>query len=226
MNDLQIDALIRSKRRSVSLRVLADGSLEVRAPLRYPEALIHAFVKSKADWIARRRLEQQQRALRHPAHTYLPGDTFLWLGSPVTLTASSRSQPAFEFRDGQFLLSSTALPKAREYIQRWYRQQSRRYLEQRLADLAAQHGFTYQRLRLSSARTRWGSCSSKGSISLAWRLVMAPSAVIDYVILHELAHLRHANHSAKFWAVVAAMAPDYKRLRAWLKDNGYALTLD
>jgi predicted metal-dependent hydrolase len=90
---------------------------------------------------------------------------------------------------------------------------------------AAQHGFQPGRIRITSARTRWGSCSSKGTLSFTWRLVMAPLEVVDYVVIHELAHLRVKNHSQVFWDSVAALMPDYKRHVTWLKKNGRFLTL-
>ncbi len=95
-----------------------------------------------------------------------------------------------------------------------------------MSRLAAQHGFEYQRIRITSARTRWGSCSSRGTLSFTWRLVMASEDVIDYVIVHELVHLRIHNHSREFWTQVGLLMPDYKEKRLWLKKNASVLTLD
>jgi predicted metal-dependent hydrolase len=90
---------------------------------------------------------------------------------------------------------------------------------------AAQYGLRYEKIRITSAQTRWGSCSPKGTLSFTWRLVMAPLEVIDYVVIHELAHLRVKNHSKTFWAEVESMLPDYTRHVAWLRKNGKFLTL-
>lgn len=226
MTSLQIDELKRSRRRSLSLRVLPDGRLEVRAPLRYPEYKIRAFVQSRAEWIDKQRLVMVQRSAQYPPHTWLPGDRLLWLGEPLALAAGAQKRPLVVLTGRELRVAAEAMPRARVLVERWYKAQAGIYMEERLRDLAGLHGFTYQRLRVSNARTRWGSCSSTGVISLSWRLMMAPPRVIDYVMLHELAHLRQANHSAKFWAIVAGMMPDYKAQRAWLKVSGYALTRD
>ena len=111
-------------------------------------------------------------------------------------------------------------------FEKWYRARALQVLSERVNLLAARFGFRYEKLRITSARTRWGSCSSRGTLSFVWRLVMAPLEVIDYVVIHELTHLKIKNHSAQFWAEVARLMPAYKSSRDWLKKNGHFLTLD
>ena len=98
-------------------------------------------------------------------------------------------------------------------------------LSEKVSIQAQQNDFTWKKIRISSARTRWGSCSSNGTLSFTWRLVLAPPEVIDYVVVHELAHTRIRDHSPKFWRRVAEIMPDYKRHVSWLKQNGRFLTL-
>lgn len=110
----------------------------------------------------------------------------------------------------------------------WYakkKKEARKLFEQRIAHYEKLTGLKVKRLRLSSAKTRWGSCSLDASISLVWRLVLAPIEIVDYVIVHEIMHIRHPNHSREFWASVAELMPDYKERRKWLKDNGFALSV-
>lgn len=102
---------------------------------------------------------------------------------------------------------------------------ARELLSQRVCSFARAFGLTYRKIRISSARTRWGACSTSGTLSFNWRLVMAPPQVVDYVVVHELAHLRQPNHSPAFWDEVAKMMPDYAHHRAWLKKNGSRLHL-
>ncbi len=125
----------------------------------------------------------------------------------------------------RFLLERRALPQAEAAFAAWYKAQARGLVEERVRHFAARYGFSYRQVRITSARTRWGSCSSKGRLCFTWRLVMAPPECIDYVVVHELAHLRVANHSLAFWHVVSAILPDYKARRKWLHDNGRLLTL-
>jgi predicted metal-dependent hydrolase len=125
-----------------------------------------------------------------------------------------------------FILSQSAVPQAADTFKKWYQKQARAVISKRVDEIAKKYGFSYKQIRITSARTRWGSCSTRGSINFSWRLVMAPIDVIDYVVLHELVHTRIHNHSREFWAKVASIDPDYKQKRLWLKKNGHQLTID
>jgi predicted metal-dependent hydrolase len=105
----------------------------------------------------------------------------------------------------------------------WYREEARAVLTARAQIFAAALGVTYKRLTIRDGRSRWGSCSSAGGLNFSWRLILAPPTVLDYVVIHELAHLRELNHSPRFWAIVAEHAPDYRLQQAWLKRHGAAL---
>jgi predicted metal-dependent hydrolase len=129
---------------------------------------------------------------------------------------------------GKFRLAGAAPPNGptgEKLFTTWYKQQARWVIRERVEWFAARYKFIYSQVRISSARTRWGSCSSRGSLSFTWRLVMAPLEVVDYVVAHELAHLRIRNHSPAFWKEVEAILPDYKARQKWLKTNGRLLTL-
>jgi predicted metal-dependent hydrolase len=221
---LPIDEIIRSRRRSIALVVERDGRLVIRAPLRASLSQIRALVLQHAEWI--RAKQQQARAEFNalPARRFVDGELFRFLGREHPLRVVPDLRPALTL-DGDFRLSRAALPQARQIFERWYRRQARRIFNQRAAVYASQGGFHYTHIQVSSARTRWGSCSSKGGLSFTWRLVMAPPAIIDYVIVHELAHLRVKNHSREFWKEVESLLPGYKERRKWLKQNGRLLDL-
>jgi hypothetical protein len=107
----------------------------------------------------------------------------------------------------------------------WYRRQARQVLEERVAVLAQRCGFGYRQVKITSAHTRWGSCSGSGTLSFPWRLVMAPPAVIDYVVVHELVHTVIKGHGADFWGQVQALVPEYRQHVRWLKENGALLEI-
>jgi predicted metal-dependent hydrolase len=220
---VHIDRLVRSRRRTLSLIVERDGSITVRAPLRTPETHIRAFVEGKAGWVRRKQAQLRARAV--PAKRYVEGEIFLFLGQAYPLKIVKTQRPALTLNSA-FRLSRTALPKAEATFTSWYKAQASQVIGERTAHYVATHGFKVERIRISSARTRWGSCSAKGSLSFTWRLVMAPLEVIDYVVVHELVHLKIKNHSTAFWAGVAGLMPDYKKHVCWLKVNGGTLTLD
>ena len=218
-----VDEVIRTRRKTVALVVERDGRLVVRAPLRLPQAQIDAFVSSHADWVRSR--QALVRKNYRPPRQFAAGESFWYLGQQVPLVMVERKRPALSL-EGEFRLARAAQPRAREAFEAWYRAQARPLIEERVAHFAAITGLRGKKIRISSARTRWGSCSSRGTLSFTWRLVMAPLAVIDYVVVHELCHLAHPNHSPAFWARVASIMPGYKVQRQWLRQHARDLSLD
>jgi len=219
-----VDQIIRSKRRTIAIIVHRDGKVVVRAPLKTPQAVIRAFIESKSGWINEKKAQAAQHVAL-PVKKYTGREKFLLLGREIPLRVVDGQKTALTFRD-EFSLSKKALPEAQAVFTKWYQARARVILTERVTFFAQMFGLHYEKIRISSARTRWGSCSSRGTLSFTWRLVMAPLEVVDYVVLHELAHLKIKNHSPIFWAEVARMLPDFKRRRAWLKKNGRLLTLD
>ena len=216
---IPIDRLVRSHRKTVAIVIERDGQLTVRAPLHLSGSHIQAFVESHADWIEKNRI-RLQAAPSPPARRYVDGETFLYLGRAYPLFLMPARHPALVFDGASFRLAKSSLPKAEEAFVRWYKQQARRFLAERIPAIAGKHGFRYQKIRISSARTRWGSCSSRGTLSFTYRLIMAPAEVLDYVVMHELVHTQIKNHSKTFWNKVGELMPDYRNRLAWLKKNG------
>lgn len=221
--EIKLDQIIHSRRKSIAIIVQSDGRLLIRAPLRLSNARIREFVLSKTDWI----LKQQAKAAKRkaPAHTYIGGDIFLYLGRKFPLEIVDDSREKLILKD-RFRLRRSDQHQARQVFLNWYKKQARQVITDRVNFFAKKHAFSFSRIRLSSARTRWGSCNSRGTLSFTWRLVMAPIEIIDYVVLHELVHLEIQNHSAAFWKKVLEYMPDYKKRRSWLKEYGYNLNLD
>lgn len=169
--------------------------------------------------------QQKKAALQVvPKHEFKDGETFLYMGVSLPLKLVETQATALRMEAG-FFLKRSALKQAGQVFTTWYKQQARQVFTGRVKHFATAHGFKAGKIRISSARTRWGSCSSRGTLSFTWRLVMAPQEVIDYVVVHELVHLEIKNHSAAFWAKVQEYVPDFKKKRAWLKSNGYRLEL-
>jgi predicted metal-dependent hydrolase len=216
--------ILRSRRKSIAIEIQRDGKILVRAPLHAAQTRIEALLIEKKAWIEAKLALIGQIQAQVPVHSFQPGDTFPYLGVWYALKLVERSRPIL-LLDGTFQLSKSAQPAAREAFEAWYRREAARLFQERVAFWSAATGLTPSRLRLSSARSRWGSCSSSGNINLAWRLVMAPLEVIDYVVVHELAHLKVKNHSKTFWNLVQIHMPNYAAHRKWLKDHGLRLEL-
>ena len=221
---MKIDQIIRTKRKSIALIVEPDGRLVVRAPMRISDVDIKHLVKQKERWIREKQKQVKDKSTQSKPKIYMDGEEFLYLGKSNKLKIVADLNPALVL-SRKFYLSRRALPKAESVFIEWYRERARAVISERVKLYAARHGFKYRKIRITSARTRWGSCSSMGNLNFTWRLVMATLEVIDYVVVHELTHLRVKNHSKEFWNQVERIMPDYKQRLRWLKENGQKLTL-
>jgi predicted metal-dependent hydrolase len=215
---IPIDSLIRSRRKTIALIITREGKLVVRAPLHASRAQIDALVLEKSAWI--RSHQTQMLARPQPAaKQFVEGEMFDYLGQAYPLHFVAGGARSTALRAGQFQLGAAAAASPRQALAAWYRQQARTLLEERVRLHADRLKLCPGQLRISSARTRWGSCSSSGTLSFTYRLVMAPLDVVDYVVVHELVHLVVKNHSRDFWTRVAAAYPAWKQARAWLKEH-------
>ena len=229
-------ALKRARRGSIGFIVGMEG-LSVNAPRWVGIGDIEAALQEKAGWILRKLHEQHDRARRLQAAKvdWRDGTLIPFLGENVIIVLDNRTTGAVlnsgaDTVQGQIagvarltlhvgLLESAEPQQIRDAVQSWLQRQARRIFEERCRHFAQQLGVRYTRLTLSSAQTRWGSASADGSIRLNWRLVHFALPTIDYVVTHELAHLREMNHSPRFWDVVRSVLPDYEHARGSLKDD-------
>jgi len=224
--------LRRARRRSIGFVVGVEG-LSVSAPRWVGVGEVEAALREKAAWILRKLHEQRERAQRLAAARvdWRDGSTIPFLGETVILVLDPRATGAVLHTADDTLpgvprltlhlgLPQGAAPEQiRDTVQSWLQRQARRIFEERCAWFAGRLGVRMKRLTLSSASTRWGSASADGSIRLNWRLVHFGLPVIDYVVAHELAHLREMNHSPAFWDVVRSVLPDYEHSRVALRDG-------
>lgn len=228
-----LDYAVRTSRRAkrVLVKFRADTGLEVVYPSRRRQPAPETVLRGNADWILRTMSRLAQESERRPSRCYQPGEVFPYRGAAYKLDLKNLPHGA---RSSVQLVGNSLVLACSQSAQRqdrraamvaWYRSQAKAHLPQRARQLAEEHGFAFGQLRIKHQKTRWDSCSAQGNLNLNLRLMMTPDAAIDYVILHELCHLRELNHSAAFWRLVAACCPDYQHWRAWLKENGRMLIL-
>jgi len=207
------------KRRSIGLRIDERG-LTVSMPLRASEQWLHSVLQDKASWVLDK-LENWQVAKVIPV-IWQDGASIPFRGEVITLRVVPDlfgAPPRLQGGSLLLQLNGVATPQRIEKIvSQWYREQALQVFEECVAHFAPLMEVAPRTIRLSSARTQWGSCSARGVISLNWQLVKLPLPLIDYVVIHELAHLKEMNHSAAFWRVVASACPDHKELRTALRD--------
>lgn len=204
--------ITRSARRSVGLKIDANG-LTLQLPGRFPLRELDAILQQKAEWIFDRLAAMQARQpVAVTASSQLD-----WLGEPRSLLLGAKRS---DVGADHLQLAASAAEDIPQALARLMQREARRFLGERLQLWADRLALQPSRMQLSGAKSRWGSCTSAGAIRLNWRLMQAPIPIIDYVIIHELCHLREMNHSPRFWALVAAACPDWKVKRAWLKEHG------
>lgn len=207
----------RRRVKYLRLQINRHGEVKAIAPLRMAAAEIDQFIQQKKAWIARKQAEiaaaehrvSERQAQWQPNELCLHGETYCCIVDP-----GLGGRAISVCRERKTLSSSAVYDKSV-----LYQMYANEYLPKRLAQLALQHDFQYQRCTIRNQKTRWGSCSAKGNISLNWRLVQMPNWVCDYVLIHELAHTRHLNHSQAFWACVESAYGEATAAKQWLREQ-------
>ena len=207
--------LIRSKRKTMALYV-RKGVVEVRAPLRIAKREIDNFVLSKEDWINERLTQSFERINKRKNFALQYGDMLTYRGYQYPIAAKDGDRIGFDNEKFYFPAGLTSEEIKHSCIE-IYKHLAKRTIEARVISFAEKMSVEPANIKINSAKTRWGSCSAKKSLNFSWRLIMADDEVIDYVVVHELAHIIELNHSARFWAIVENVLPDYRKRRAKLR---------
>ena len=221
MDGIKIDKIIRTRRRTFALEIKSDASLIVRAPEHASYETIQKIVYKKRFWISEKQKLAKEKYKKTDQKEFVNGEGFLYLGNIYKLFITDKTYHPIIFDNNSFILSSEYVENAREIFIRWYKKQAYSKISERVARYSSSSGIKYNKINITNAQKRWGSCSIKGNLNFSWRLIMAPLKVIDYVVVHEVVHIEEKNHSRKFWDKVKIMLPDYKKHKNWLKENEY-----
>jgi predicted metal-dependent hydrolase len=223
MEEIPVEKIIRSRRRTIALEVTPAATVIVRAPLRTPAEYIAEILQQKSSWILRK-MDEIKRRPHPPCHEYTEGELFLFLGRSYPLHIVKDGSMTIE-RSDRLYVSITLLPDIRNQLKHWYREEARKEIRARCMWFSLKTGHVPETIRITDARQRWGSCTHKGGLSFSWRLIQAPPEIVDYVVVHELVHISQPDHSKKFWAKVRKIMPDYEQRRNWLKDHEWLLKI-
>jgi predicted metal-dependent hydrolase len=199
------------------LRLRPDGTARVTIPRGGSPAAARQFVERHATWLEREWQRLQARP-RSPISWQI-GTEILLRGNTVRIEAGANSDVGIIRLGDEAVRLAQPAADLRPAIEGHLRQRAARELPARVLELAARHGLTVNRVTVRSQKSRWGSCSRRGTISLNWRLIQTPAFVSDYICLHELMHLRQMNHSPRFWREVERVCPDYRLAERWLKEH-------
>jgi hypothetical protein len=227
LGDATITYRHRVSRRARRLRfeVRPGNGLEVTTPPGVSVARIEAVMREKTDWITKMLVRYAQPPLSVVETPLRSGALLPFAGGQLRLDLDTshlgrRKTAVMEEGTLRLVLDSSSPDMIRATIERWYRRQAHHVFAERVARWNAPFGYSFGRIAIRDQKSRWGSCSRQGNLNFNWRLLLAPIVVLDYIVIHELAHLKEGNHSPRFWALVAEQCPDYRDQRAWLRQHG------
>lgn len=209
--------LVRSKRKSIAIIINAEGKCRVRAPIYVPVGEIERFVNEKTRWIIKKQqenveqIEQKQLVLEDGLELKILDDTYTLRLLPIK---------QIKVKNNEIFCPIQSSEKA---LERWLRRLALSVLQERVTYYAELMNVSYKSVKLSSAARRWGSCSVRGNLNFAWRLVFYPLDILDYVVVHELSHIGNMNHSTQFWQRVISVLPDYSIRQRYLKQHAHYL---
>lgn len=216
--------LVRTKRKSIGLALTPEGELKVYVPHRMPVKVINETLERHKDWIEQRK--QKLLAQRVPPKTFTEGEELPFMGKYYKLRFVQNPKEVVTFQDGFMNVDDQFKEDAKDFIIWWYKYQAKMLLVQRTLIHGNQLLLHHRKVKISNAKTRWGSCSSYGSINLNWRLILAPEPVMDLVIIHELIHLNQMDHSQDFHKKMEKIIPDHEKWNKWLAKYGRYLFID
>lgn len=233
-NNTKVEIKRRAFKRSIGITLHVSGRIQVSAPKMTSLSRINAFLLQNSEWIKKNLASYEALRSRFPRKTFAEGETFLFLGSSHVLryVCGVGNRISVGILNGDLrvevppqtwksFVAGSPHPEMAKPIARFYEASARKLLEERIALKSEAMRQFPKSVSFRSQKTRWGSCSSRGTLSFNWRLIIAPLAVIDYVIVHELAHLKYHNHSKAFWNLVATQIPEYPEYRDWLRTHQY-----
>lgn len=218
-----IDALVRSKRKSVSIMISPQGKLVVRAPTNCSIEYINSIVQKKERWILAHQLKIKSR--NELNQNILNYKNILYLGNVYRLALADNIKKITIYNDAVYIPYKTPKPKIKRNLIKWFKDNAIKIVQERVSYYANEMQLFPVNVSLNNTKTSWGLCNSKREVKFNWRVVMLPPKLIDYVVVHELAHLAELNHSKRFWQIVLSVLPDTKTRREELKKGDYLLSL-
>lgn len=211
--------LKQNSRKTISIYVASDGQVEVLAPQQMEPAEIDKHVQAKAYAIFKHQAEFSVLNQSAKIREYVGGESFLYLGRNYRLSIDN-SLDYIQMKDGRFYGPKASEEEYKELFIEFYKEKAKQKLPKRIKQYASQMGLQYRKIRVMDLKTRWASCNELNDLNFHWKVMLGPMKIIDYIIVHELAHLKHPTHTDAFWSMVDRVLPDYQERKEWLKVNG------
>lgn len=224
LGDLEI-AITRSKRKTVSIYIERDGTVSALVPETLSDVELESVIKTKEYRIHKNLAEWNELNANHVEREYVSGQSFLYFGRNYRLKVLDGTLGEVRFSKGYFYLGRKDLSQARELFTTFYRAKLKKKITPLVRTYAEQIGVAPKEIKVMELQNRWASCSSSGNVNFHWKCTMAPMEVLHYIVVHELVHLIHPNHSEAFWNEVDKVLPSFQREKEWLKLNGAGMGL-
>ncbi len=219
------EPIIFSKRRSLAVFITEEAKIIIKAPKNLNQNKIQNFIDQKTNWI-NKKIKAKTEQLEKLKDRKIENDKKIpFLGKELTIKTNSEKNSIDHDKNTINLKFQHLEEDTKEQVIKLYKKQAKKIFEDRITIWSLKMNLKPSKIRLSSAKTRWGSCTGKNVISLNWKLLLAPLEILDYVVIHELAHIEQKNHSKKFWSLVEKFDPSWKNKRKWLKENGISLKI-
>lgn len=213
-----------SRRKTVQITVERDGALVLSAPVDCPVATMEDFVRDKRMWIYTKLAEKEALCRPAPVKEYVSGEGFPYLGRSYRLLLVDEQDVAVKLEAGRFCMRRADAGDGRAHMIRWYTAHALPWLGQRVTRFAGRVGTTAGGVAVQDLGYRWGSCGRGGKLYFHWKSILLPPRIVEYVVAHELVHLREAHHTPVFWLLLERAMPDYAARKQWLAENAQALT--
>jgi len=207
------------KRKTLGLVVERDKSVVVLAPQGTNRETLDAFVEKRRFWLYEKINHTPKLGVLSPETPFISGKAIPYLGKNYKLDVTEDLMDGIAFK-GKFLISRQNLQDGKAILEAWYKDKAKQKIVPLVARYAGHLGVAYNAIFISDLKYRWGSCTLKGNLNFNWRLIKAPQFVINYVVIHELAHLLELNHSERFWNIVKVQMPNYLEAKEWLREHG------
>ncbi len=217
--------LKKSPRKTTSIYIERDGSVSVLAPEPYDLAKVESLIEKKRSWIYRNLAEWEDLNRTKVQREFVNGEGFLYLGRSYRLQLVKDQEKELALKNGYFCLRQDLADSGFTVFKQFYRDKGKERLPARVTELASQMGLQPGAIRIMEPSNRWASCSASGELNFHWKVMMLPLTILDYVIVHELAHLKYSNHTTAFWNLVDKVLPDYQERKGWLRFRGAGMDL-
>jgi len=231
--------VIKSDRKTLGIKIDFDSGIIVRSPQKLSQNKIKEVLQDKSSWILEKLQKIDEIKSPPPPKKFLSGERFPYLGRHYLLQVNSDSkldqkEAEVKYYQGKFIARVAPVVLENDNLRtellqekfiQWYRRKADKKIKERVHKYQSQLGVEPNNIKIKKQKKRWGSCSSKDNLNFNWKLILAPMSILDYIVVHELAHLKFSNHPRDFWQLVETIIPDYKKRQEWLRINGRQLTI-